>query len=149
MPRDFGDWLGDSKPMDFNDPGALPSSRPEAKRAKCDGNHGGPACADPECWHGSAHLTEGYSYSFSPRRPGKTISTAGAELQRLGFKYFPNADAFKRHCSTCAQPILVAASQCVDYLKAHYVFSSDPCKCLHCNGFQPGSMIAKPKVGKP
>ncbi len=147
MPRDFGDWLGDHKPMDFNDPGALPSSKPAAKRVKCDGNHGGSVCGDPECWQKSAHLTEGYSYVQRPRQPGKTTAQVGAELVRLGFKYHPGADCFKRHCASCAQPILVSALQCVDYLKAHYTFSSDPCKCLSCNGFQPGTMRAKPWAG--
>ncbi len=29
----------------------LAESTPETTRVKCDGNHGGPRCADPECWN--------------------------------------------------------------------------------------------------
>lgn len=139
MPRDFGDWLGDHKPMDFNDPGALPSSKPAAKRVKCDGNHGGPACADPECWHGSAHLTEGYDlvkgYTIAPRRAGKTIAQAHYLMTgQLGFTYYPGPDAYKRGCRMCGQPILVAMTQASEYLRAHQTFGSDPCICLHCSG---------------
>ena len=30
---------------------ASPSPVPKAAQDKCDGNHGGPPCADPECWN--------------------------------------------------------------------------------------------------
>lgn len=130
MPKDFGEWMGGAAPMDFNDPGALPSSKPAAKRAKCDGNHGGAVCADPECWQKSAHLTEGYSYVQRPRSAGKSTS----QMQALGFSYHPGPDCFKNACLQCAQPILVAATQVSDYLRAHFTFGSDPRKCLHCNG---------------
>lgn len=137
MPKDFGEWMGGATPLDFNDPGNLPSSKPAAKRHKCDGNHGGPACADPECWHGSAHLTEGMQYTLAPRRAGKTLSTASLLLtDRFGFTYSPQADCFHRQCRLCSQRIIIGAIDAVKYLQAHAQHAKDPQCCMACNRFK-------------
>ncbi len=51
VPNDYWDWLLSSDfPADVK---ALASQAKLGKfpREKCDGNHGGPRCADPECWN--------------------------------------------------------------------------------------------------
>lgn len=38
----------------------LPESRTQSP--KCDGNHGGPKCADPECWNGGEPVSAGLTW---------------------------------------------------------------------------------------
>jgi hypothetical protein len=38
---------------------AIDALREKVKPAKCDGNHGGPQCADPECWNDDAPIENG------------------------------------------------------------------------------------------
>lgn len=39
--------------LDNCDPGDVADKQAEQRTAKCDGDHGGPRCADPECWNDS------------------------------------------------------------------------------------------------
>lgn len=47
-----GDWLHDD-PHDLAKAIRKGPEMPPADPVKCDGNHGGPRCADPECWNDS------------------------------------------------------------------------------------------------
>ncbi|MBT9516737.1 MAG: hypothetical protein IV112_08595 [Methyloversatilis discipulorum] len=44
-------WAEAERYLETARPDLFATLRREAKPAKCDGNHGGPRCADPECWN--------------------------------------------------------------------------------------------------
>ena len=40
-----------------------------SERVRCDGEHGGPRCADPECWHGPAKYCYADGWVISEAEP--------------------------------------------------------------------------------
>ena len=60
------------------------------KAAKCDGNHAGPSCADPECWNDDikpSSVNDDDSFDDDPfaafAPPAWTIETLNARLEQL------------------------------------------------------------------
>lgn len=132
MPRDFGDWLGGAKPMDFNDP------TQDKPKPKCDGNHGGTPCADPECWLRD-HRMDAKAPTLTgggppPRQhPGAVIADAVRILLGSGFKHDIYTDSVGRPCACCGFQLVVPALEAADYLRRHKLHGTQPDRCINCN----------------
>lgn len=123
MPRDFGDWLGDAKPMEFNDPGKV-KPLPVAPDAHLyEGMVGGPLPSEP------TRLNPAYKIV---RHPGKSIADAVREMMNRGFKPNINADTLETTCARCKCHIAYPAMKALEVLSDHLLRGKDMHLCTHC-----------------
>ncbi len=122
MPRDFGDWFGDQKPMVFNDP------TPEAKPVPADahlyeGMVGGPLPSEPP------KLNPAYKIV---RHPGKSIADAVREMLARGFQADFNADTLETSCARCQAHVVYPAMSAREVLSDHLLRGKDMHLCTNC-----------------
>lgn len=106
---------------------------------KCDGNHGGPRCADPECWNDS------------PDAPPETIETAiqarKAAQEQLYAARERHADEIKRLQAEIGRLLAAQLSTpepTINWRGTHFTYQNQPCDNVTCWRLGEAARGAKP-----
>lgn len=106
---------------------------------KCDGNHGGPRCADPECWNDSADA------------PPETIETAiqarKAAQEQLYAARERHADEVKRLQAEIGRLLAAQLSTpepTINWRGTHFTYQNQPCDNVTCWRLGEAARGAKP-----
>lgn len=101
--KDFGDWLGAAKPLDFKDPGG-PPPKPKPPRKPL-------------------FATDALSYS---------LAQAISALQDMGFKPHIASDTLQGHCLRCNGSVIISAQRALEAIDNHYLNGRDARLCTYC-----------------